>query len=198
MIKTALAVAFACLFAISVADARPRHHHHRAAHADSQIAQGCVFDNNGRQTCQGSIGRIQGHPRAAKRRIDANGNAVARSGLITVPTAAGIDITVNPEFAPKIQGFIKDMVDAGYHPQRIHCYSLSRSHVAGSLHFSGRACDFNQHGWGKTDRPMYHVAALAQKWGVRDGCTFRDCGHIDAGTPLGRFASRHRIRLARR
>jgi hypothetical protein len=49
-----------------------------------------------------------------------------------VPTAAGIDITVAPSFAPAIRGFIADAVAAGYKPSRIKCFSLSRSHVRNS------------------------------------------------------------------
>jgi hypothetical protein len=115
--------------------------------------------------------------------VDANGN---RAGLVTVPTAAGINITAAPAFASKMQGFIADIVAAGYRPPRIKCFSLSKSHVRNSLHFRGEACDFNQHGWGKTDRFMYRVAAIAARHGLRDGCTFRDCGHIDSGRGIAR------------
>lgn len=41
------------------------------------------------------------------------------------------------------------------------------------------ACDIDQTGWNKTAGPMYRAKALAAKWGLRDGCTFRDCGHVD-------------------
>ena len=112
-------------------------------------------------------------------------------GLITVSTAAGIDITVAPSFAPRIQGFIGDLVARGYRPSRIGCYSTARSHVRNSNHFWGGACDFNQRGWGKTDRPMYRVADIARKWGLRDGCTFRDCGHIDMPRNYARVKRPH-------
>jgi hypothetical protein len=39
--------------------------------------------------------------------VDANGNPAR---LITIPTAAGIDVTVAPLFARSIQGFIADAV----------------------------------------------------------------------------------------
>jgi hypothetical protein len=32
---------------------------------------------------------------------------------------------------------------------------------------------------------MYHVGDLAAKWGLRDGCSFGDCGHIDDGKNVG-------------
>ena len=105
------------------------------------------------------------------------------AGLVTVSTAAG-PVTVAPSFAPKIQGFIADVVARGFRG-RVNCYASSR-HVPGSLHYSGQACDFAQRGWGKTVAPMYHVADLAAKHGLRDGCSFRDCGHIDSGARLAR------------
>jgi hypothetical protein len=115
-----------------------------------------------------------------------------RSGLITVSTAAGIKITVNPSFAPKITAFIADLVDQGYTPKRIHCHA-SHGHVRGSRHYSGAACDIDQTGWGKTAPKMYHVAALAKKHGLRDGGSFRDWGHIDDGQQLSRtrYANRN-------
>lgn len=119
-------------------------------------------------------------------------------GLTTIPTAAGISITVAQSFAPKIAAFIADVVARGYKPPRIHCYSTSASHVRNSLHFSGQACDFNQRGWGKTDAPMYHVADIAARHGLRDGCTFRDCGHIDAGYRYARVRHTRHVRYARR
>jgi hypothetical protein len=42
---------------------------------------------------------------------------------------------------------------------------------------------------------MYHVGALARKWGLRDGCTFSDCGHVDVprdGSVRIATRSRHR------
>ena len=123
------------------------------------------------------------HRRDRSPTLDANGN---RSGLIHVETAANIAITVASSFAPKIQGFIADLVAHGYHPHQIHCFAQG-GHVRGSLHYRGEACDFDQRGWGLTARAMYHVAALAQQHGLRDGCTFRDCGHIDSGHALARL-----------
>ena len=110
-------------------------------------------------------------------------------GLITISTAAG-SVTVAPSFAPKIQAFISDVVARGFRG-RVHCYA-SGGHVRGSLHYRGEACDFAQRGWGKTVAPMYHVADLAARHGLRDGCTFRDCGHIDSGARLARSHVRTR------
>ena len=114
--------------------------------------------------------------------------ANARGGLVTISTAAG-SVTVSPEFAPKIKGFIADAVARGF-KGRVHCFAHG-GHTRNSRHYSGNACDFAQRGWGKTTAPMYHVADLAKKHGLRDGCTFRDCGHIDDGGHVGHRHYRH-------
>jgi hypothetical protein len=51
--------------------------------------------------------------------------------------------------------------------------------VKRSRHYSGNACDFDQTGWNRTARVMYRVGDLAAKWGLRNGCSFGDCGHVD-------------------
>ncbi len=168
----------------------------------------------GRPTRQTAPGRHLGSRDRAPRRLAQR--AVTHGGLGTVSTAAGIDITVADDFAPAIQGFISDVVASGYHPHQIHCYATG-GHVHGSLHYSGHACDFDQSGWGRTAKAMYHVAALAAKWGLRDGGEFRDWGHIDNGPHLHRgsraarlaanppfygatstYVARHRVHLAHR
>lgn len=106
------------------------------------------------------------------------------SGLVTVPTAAGISITVASNLASKFQGFINDLHSEGYNPHHLGCYA-SGGHVTHSNHYHGGACDFDQSGRNKTASRMYHVSALAAKWGLRDGCTFHDCGHIDDGVNVG-------------
>jgi hypothetical protein len=105
---------------------------------------------------------------------------------VTVPTAAGINITVAQKMVAPITGFIADLKARGYQPKKINCLNYSRSHVPGSLHFRGLACDFDQHGWGRTAPAMYRVADLVAKWGLRDGGEFRDWGHIDMGPHLRR------------
>jgi hypothetical protein len=133
------------------------------------------------------------------RPVDANGNP--GRGLVTVATAAGLDITVSKTMAPKMQAFIADLMEIGYRPKQIHCFA-HRGHVRGSRHYSGNACDFDQTGWGKTAKMMYHVSVLAKLHGLRDGGSFRDWGHIDDGLPLSRprYArhNRHTVTLAAR
>lgn len=161
--------------------------------ADARVADLCTYNNDGRVVCMGGGARIAATNRGTRRkhatsRVNgASGNA--RRGLVTVSTAAGIDVTVAPKLAAPIQGFIADLVhERGYKPGKIKCYSTSSSHVANSLHFRGLACDFDQRGWGKTAKAMYSVSDLARKWGLRDGAEFRDWGHIDMGPHLRRAA----------
>ena len=102
--------------------------------------------------------------------------------LVTVDTAAG-NIVVARSIADRMKGFIADVVGRGFKGP-VHCYSWSKSHVRNSLHHSGEACDFAQHwtaGGLRTHPVMRRVGDLVAKWGLRDGCAFRDCGHIDGG-----------------
>jgi len=132
---------------------------------------------------------VHRHPPVARpvlpkaRPVDASGNP--GHGLVTVATAAGIDITLSEKMAPKMQAFIADLMEIGYKPKQIHCFAR-RGHVRGSRHYTGNACDFDQRGWGKTANMMYHVSVLAKVHDLRDGGSFRDWGHIDDGLPLSR------------
>lgn len=187
MIAAALALAGVAAFA-SPAEARRA----RVVTVDPAV----ICNNDGRciYSAPTNVRALKASKRRAVHHHDRHeSQTAAHRGLITVNTAAG-PVTVAPAFAPKISGFIEDVVARGF-SGRVKCFSLSKSHVPGSLHFSGNACDFAQRGWNKTDRPMYRVRDLAAKWGLRDGCSFRrsDCGHIDIGQALGRgFARRHR------
>lgn len=100
-------------------------------------------------------------------------------GLVTVPTAAGISITVAPAHAEKFVGFIADIVAAGYRPRDIGCYA-QRSR--GGAHPLGAACDFDQRARNSTAAFMYHIREIASRHGLRDGCSFGDCGHIEDGS----------------
>ncbi len=105
--------------------------------------------------------------------------------LVTVQTAANKQIVVARSLATRFQKLIADLVDAGYHPRSIHCYSLT-GHVRHSLHHIGAACDFD----GSLSRSAFMRSPMANRIIVRNrfrnGCTFyssgvRDCGHVDAG-----------------
>lgn len=102
--------------------------------------------------------------------------------LITIETAGG-SIEIARRAAEPMRGFIADVVARGF-KGRIKCYSLSTAHVPRSRHKIGEACDFAQRGWNKTVRVMYRVGDLAKKHGLRDGCSFNDCGHIDTGAVM--------------
>lgn len=176
------AILLACIFASTTATAKSLQVNGPDPHGFS--GQSVVVAQSPRIAYRQVRSRDRHHRRAVVRATPAH-------NLITVQTAAGLPITVDPTFAPKIQGFISDLVASGYKPPRVTCYSTAKSHVRNSNHFWGGACDFNQGGWNKTDRPMYHVAALARKWGLRDGCTFRDCGHIDMPRNYARLRRPH-------
>lgn len=187
MTRFIAAVAMACAFlalAIPSADAKPRKA--RIAHA---VAVQCFSTAPGREACPNAAAPVAG--RRAAHMTDANGNAVtrheaaagARRGLCTAETAAG-RIMIACDLESRMRGFIADVVARGFRG-RVHCFATG-GHVRNSLHYRGEACDFAQRGWNKTVRPMYRVADLAVKWGLRDGCSFRDCGHIDSGRSLAR------------
>jgi hypothetical protein len=112
------------------------------------------------------------------------------SGIVTVATAAGQSITVAGSLANRFQGLIADFVAHGYRPEHIGCFARG-GHVRGSRHYAGAACDFDQTGWGRTVRFMYHAHSIIVAHGFRDGCEFRDCGHVDDGQSLGRNYARH-------
>ena len=104
--------------------------------------------------------------------------------LVVAHTKLGHSYKVNQAHSRQFIGFVDDL-ERTYGPIRfIGCYSRW-GHVHHSLHHTGNACDIEQHGWGRTSyRAMYHIAWLAHKHGLRDGCSFTDCGHVDTGGPL--------------
>jgi hypothetical protein len=117
-----------------------------------------------------------------------------QGAIVTVPTAAGIPITVARDLVYRFQGFIADLVAGGYHPRHIGSFA-THGHVKNSRHYAGAALDIDQHGYGLTSARMHHAGALIAKWGLRDGCSFRDCGHVDDGVSIRRVSRWHRVRL---
>jgi hypothetical protein len=99
--------------------------------------------------------------------------------MVTVSTAAGW-ITVASHLAERFQALIADFVAHGYKPRHIGCLAHG-GHVPHSRHYAGAACDFDQRGWGLTHPFMYHARAIIARHGLRDGCSFNDCGHVDDG-----------------
>lgn len=117
--------------------------------------------------------------RKKRKRIarDANGN---RATMVTVKTAYGFDITVHPYYASKFLKFFSLLKEHGHevNPKIVGCWA-GRGHVRGSNHYIGAACD-NQTGWNRAPSYMYKVGDLIRQAGLFDGCSFGDCGHVEA------------------
>jgi hypothetical protein len=163
----ALALAFGVVAAATVkADAHARRHHHRYYHF------------------------ARSSHRSRGERVDYQHVGFS---LVTVNSAAG-SITVNAAHASQFVGAIADLVAAGFRGP-VHCYARG-GHVRHSLHYTGEACDFAQTGRNRVASGagvMYHAHAILARWGLRDGCTFHDCGHADTGRT---FAALERRRYA--
>jgi hypothetical protein len=118
--------------------------------------------------------------------------------LVTVNSAAG-SITVNAAHASQFVGAIADLVAAGFRGP-VHCYARG-GHVRHSLHYTGEACDFAQTGRNRVAagaRIMFHAHAILARWGLRDGCTFHDCGHADTGRTYAALTHRQYADTPRR
>lgn len=116
--------------------------------------------------------------------------------LVVAHTRLGHTYKVNQAHAHQFIGFVNEL-ERTYGPiHHIGCYSRF-GHVYMSQHHVGNACDIEQYGWGRTSyRAMYRLGWLPHKYGLRNGCSFGDCGHVDAGgpswvngAPPGRLAS---------
>ena len=105
-------------------------------------------------------------------------------GLVTVHTAAGIDITCSTEFAPAAAGLIATAVAQGIRFSRITCYSRAGTHVSGSNHHDGNAMDTH---------PSI-PANLVRQAGLRSGCDFSDCMHVDNARNVGGMAYWNHVR----
>jgi hypothetical protein len=120
------------------------------------------------------VGTSKRNPR---RVIDANGN----TAMVTVGTAFGFNITVHPAYASKFQKLFVLLKDRGYRvPARItKCWAPRGTHVAGSNHYIGAACDI-QTGWNRGPAFVYRMDDIVREAGLYSGCAFRDCGHVEA------------------
>jgi hypothetical protein len=115
--------------------------------------------------------------RARHRAIDGNGNTV----MVKVRTAYGFNITVHPAYATKFQKFFALLKDRGYRVPAVitKCWAPSGTHVAGSNHYIGAACDI-QTGWNRGPAFVYQMKDVVKQAGLFDGCEFHDCGHVEA------------------
>jgi hypothetical protein len=121
------------------------------------------------------------HIRTSERKphhvVDANGNSM----MVTVQTAYGFNITVHPAYASKFQKFFALLKERGYKvPANItKCWAPHGTHVAGSNHYIGAACDI-QTGWNRGPQFVYHMNDIVEQAGLFNGCSFHDCGHVEA------------------
>jgi len=105
---------------------------------------------------------------------------LTRAGMVRVITAYGKPITVNPIDASKFLKFFALLHERGYKINWgiVGCYAPG-GHKPGSNHHIGRACDI-QTGWNRAPDFMFHVGDLIRQAGLYDGCSFGDCGHVEA------------------
>jgi hypothetical protein len=153
------------LFVLSFGTAQARYHNQTVL---------CTFDGK----CYSY--QKKHHRRTAKRKksIDANGNNTTK--MVTVGTVYGFNITVHPAFASKFLKFFALLKEAGHKiPNNdVGCYARGH-HVRGSNHYIGAACDI-QTGWNRGPSFVYHMGDIIKKAGLYDGCSFKDCGHVEA------------------
>jgi hypothetical protein len=104
----------------------------------------------------------------------------AGGGVVTVQTAAN-PITVSAGIASSMRALIADLVAHGY---RGNVTCQASGHMPHSLHHTGEACDFAQLSRNRVAAGagiMYHARSIIAAHGLRDGCSFHDCGHVDDG-----------------
>jgi hypothetical protein len=104
-------------------------------------------------------------------------------GVVTIQTAAN-PITVASGIASQMRELIGDLVAHGF---RGHVTCLASGHMPHSLHHSGNACDFAQLSRNRVAPGagvMYHASSIIAAHGLRDGCSFHDCGHVDSGATI--------------
>jgi hypothetical protein len=148
-------------------------------HRQDNVLPSC--DNDGRCATLSATAPTSGHSRSSERKphhaVDANGNSL----MVTVQTAYGFNITVHPAYAGKFQKFFALLKEHGYKvPANItKCWAPHGTHVAGSNHYIGAACDI-QTGWNRGPEFVYHMNDIVIQAGLYNGCTFRDCGHVEA------------------
>jgi hypothetical protein len=148
----------------------------QAAQLQNNIPPSC--DNDGHCTTLGvTMPTPRKMSRTRHRVIDGNGNIT----MVKVPTVYGFDITVHPAYANKFQKFFALLKNHGYKvPANLtKCWTSRGTRVAGSNHYIGAACDI-QTGWNRGPTFVYHMGDIIKQAGLYDGCSFHDCGHVEA------------------
>jgi hypothetical protein len=156
------------------------------AQRQNNVSPSC--DNNGRCTTftatPASTKKPSPHPcpnctseRSRHQVVDGNGNSM----MVTVQTAYGFNITVHPAYASKFLKFFALLKERGYKVSAniTKCWTPQGTRVAGSNHYIGAACDI-QTGWNRGPNFVYHMNDIVEQAGLYNGCTFRDCGHVEA------------------
>ena len=148
-------------------------------HRQNNVSPSC--DNDGHCTTLTVTAPTSSHIGTSERKphhaVDANGNSL----MVTVQTAYGFNITVHPAYASKFQRFFALLKEHGYKvPANItKCWAPHGTHVAGSNHYIGAACDI-QTGWNRGPQFVYHMNDIVEQAGLFNGCSFHDCGHVEA------------------
>jgi len=117
------------------------------------------------------------------------------AGCEIVPIANGQKIVCDSRFCSKFQALIADLCSRHHCPRDVKCFA--RGHRYGSNHDGGGACDIDQRARNRTAGFMYHSTSLIVSHGLHDGCSFRDCGHVEAISGLCNYGQ-CRTRTARR
>lgn len=132
------------------------------------------------------------HARAYHSFAEGLGHGLAHmlGSIKTAQTEAG-PIRVAAAYADRFVGFINALVDSGYKPHEIGCFS-PHGHMLHSKHHWGGACDIDQRSRNRTSARMYHITELAHRFHLTDGCEWRnpDCGHVEV--PSGTIIAHHR------
>lgn len=146
--------------------------------------------------------------------VDANGSPAAAmvpssgwprtlhapaTGLVTINGCAGLRLRVAAEHASKFQGFFCALRQAGHRLTGSGWTGCQAGgHMVGSKHDWGGACDIRQSGRNRAAGFMYRVRALAAKFGLKDGCSWRgnpDCGHVEVqGSNAGARRAHYALR----
>jgi hypothetical protein len=115
-------------------------------------------------------------------RIDDSGSKGVPWNMVKVKTVQGFYLTVHPAYAHKFLRFFEILAQNNVKVPKdlVGCYSRG-GHVSGSNHYIGAACDI-QTGWNRTIPALQygHAGKWIRQAGLYDGCSFGDCGHIEA------------------
>jgi hypothetical protein len=137
--------------------------------------------------CTAAVQQPTRHTRTARKKRHARHHKRRHREVSTMPwnmvkvkTVQGFYLTVHPAYAHKFLRFFEILAqnNVSVPKEIVGCYARGK-HKPGSNHYIGAACDI-QWGWNKTIPSMYHAGKWIKEAGLYDGCSFGDCGHIEA------------------